>query len=102
MARADHGLELVVGFFGFDGAEHTVAVKIGVPAGFPKIEAHDVRRVNEVVAALQQLFAEPVLDNLSNEAAFGVPEDEAGAGFFLDAEEVEFRAQLAVIAALGL
>src|SRR6266850_2169961 len=98
MAGAVHGLELIVGFLDFDGAEHAVPVKIGVAAGLPEIEAHDVRRVDEVVAALQQLFAEPVLDNLSNEAAFGVPEDEARTGFFLDAEEIEFRAKLAVIA----
>src|SRR6266702_1462155 len=45
--------------------------------------------------------AEPVLDNLTNEAALGMPEDEAGAGFFLNAEEVELDAKLAVVAALG-
>jgi len=31
-----------------------------------------------------------------------VPENEAWAGFFLNAEEIEFRAEPAVIAALGL
>src|ERR1700676_5391929 len=30
-----------------------------------------------------------------------MPEDEAGAGFFLDAEKFEFDAELAMIAALG-
>src|SRR5713101_1233641 len=101
VARAIHGLELVVGLFDLDGPEHAVFEKSGVAAGFPEVEAHDVRGEDEVVAALEQFIAEPVFDNLSNEAALGMPEDEAGAGFFLNAEEVEFDAELAVIAALG-
>ncbi len=101
VARAVHGLELVVGFFDFHRAEHAVFVKAGVAAGFPEVEAHDVRRVDEVVAALEEFFAEPVLDNFADEAALGMPEDEAGAGFFLNAEEFELDAELAMIAALG-
>src|SRR5207245_8336476 len=101
VARAVHGLELVVGLFDFDGAEHVVFVESRVTAGFPEVQAHDVRSVDEIVAALEQLFAEPVFDDLSNQAAFGMPENQAGAGFFLDAEEVELRAQLAMIAAFG-
>ncbi len=57
--------------------------------------------VDEVVAALEQLVAQPAFHDGANQAALGVPENEACAGFFLNAEEVEFRAELAVIAALG-
>src|SRR5712692_4040235 len=78
VAGTVHGLELVVGLFDFHWAEHTLFVKIGVAAGFPEIKAHDVRRVNEVVSALQQLVAEPIFDDLSNQAAFGVPENQTG------------------------
>src|SRR5258708_17119446 len=85
----------------FDGAEHAVPVKIRVPTRLPEVEAHDMRGVDEIVAALQQLFAEPVLDSLSNESPLGMPEDEPRAGLFLNAEEVKFRAKLAMIAALG-
>src|SRR6266571_1261423 len=101
VAGAVHGLELVVGLFDLDGAEHVFFEKSGVAAGFPEVEAHDVRGEDEVVAALEQFVAEPVLNDLSNEAAFGMPEDEAGAGFFLNAEEVELDAELPMIAALG-
>ena len=101
VARAIHGLELVIGFFDFDRAEHAVFVEASVAAGFPEVEAHDVRRVDEVVAALEEFVAEPVLDNFADEAALGMPEDEAGAGFFLNAEEFELDAELAMIAALG-
>jgi len=75
--------------------------KIRVAARFPEVEAHDVRRVDEVVAALQATLRGASPRQSFDEAAFGVPEDEPGAGLFLDAEEVEFRAKLAVIAALG-
>jgi len=51
-----------------------------------------VRRVDEVVARVSATLQEPVLDNLSNEAPLGC-KDEAGAGFFLDAEEVKFPFQ---------
>src|SRR5271169_6131357 len=101
MARAIHGLELVIGFFNFYRAKHAVFVKAGVAAGFPEVEAHDVRRVDEIVAALEEFLAEPVLHNFPDEAALGMPEDQAGAGFFLDAEEFELDAELAMVAALG-
>ena len=52
VARAVHGLELVVSFFDFDRAEHAVFVEAGVAAGFPEVETHDMRRVDDVVAAL--------------------------------------------------
>ena len=101
MAGAIHGLELVVGFFDFHRAEHIVPVKIGVAAGFPKIELHDVRGVDQVVAAFQEFIAQPVFDDFADEAALGVPENQAGAGFLLNAEKVQLNAKFAVIAALG-
>src|SRR5258708_18774240 len=101
VAGAIHGLELVIGFFDLYRAEHAVFVIIRVAAGFPEVKAHDVRGVDEVVAALKELFAEPIFDDLANQAALGMPENQPRAGFFLNAEEIEFRAEFAVIAALG-
>ena len=101
VARAIHGLELVVGFFDFDRAEHVFAIEIGVAAGLPQIQAHDVRRVDEIVAAAQQFVAQPVFHQLANQAALGMPEDQARAGFFLDAEKIELRPEPAMVAALG-
>ena len=101
VAGAIHGLELIFGFFDFDRAEHVLFVEIGVTGSLPQIEQHDVRGVHKIVAALEQFIAQPGFDNVADEAALGVPENQAGAGFFLDAEKIEFRAKLAVIAALG-
>src|SRR5216683_1216652 len=96
--RAIHGLELVIGLFDLYRAEHAVFVIIRVAAGFPEVEAHDVRGVNKVVAALQQLFTQPIFDNFSNQAALGMPENQPRAGFLLNAEKVKFSAELAMIA----
>src|SRR5882724_11103092 len=101
VARAIHGLELVVGFFDLDGAEHAVSVIAGVAAGLPEVQAHDVRGIDEVVAALDQFVLQPGFDDVADEAALGMPENQARAGFFLNAEEIEFGAKLAMVAALG-
>ena len=101
VARAIHRLELVVGLLDFDRAEHILAVKIGVAAGLPQIEQHDVRRVDQLVAAPQQFVAQPVFHELADQAALGMPEDQARAGLVLNAEEIELGAEFAVIAALG-
>src|SRR5580704_14262045 len=100
VARAIHRLELVFGFFDFHGAEHVVFVKAGVAAGVPELAAHDVRRVDDVVAALEEFHAKPVFDDGADQAALGMPEDQAGAGFIFDTEKIELRAKLAVVAAL--
>src|SRR5689334_2158802 len=102
VARAVHGLELVIGLLYFHWAEHTVLVKTCVAAGFPKVEPHDVRSVNEVVAALEKLVAQPVLDDFANQPALWMPENEAGAGLLLDAKKIEFDTKPAMVAALGL
>ena len=101
MARTVHRLQLVVGFFDFHRAEHIFFVEIGVPGSFPELEQHDVRRVDEIVAALDEFVAQPGFNDVADEAALGMPENQAGAGFFLNAEEIELRAEFAVIAALG-
>ena len=77
-------------------------VEIGVAGGLPQVAARDVRRVDQRVAALQVLVAHPVFELLADDAALGMEEDQPGAGQFLDAEQVELLAELAVVALLGL
>src|SRR5580704_6042560 len=56
---------------------------------------------NQVVATLGEFVALPIFHLTANDAAFGMPKNQAWPGFFLNAEKIEFLAQLAVIAALG-
>ena len=70
-------------------------------ADLPEFAAHDVRRVDELVAAAEALVAHPVFHDLADDGALGMPEDEAGAGELLNAEEVELLAQDAMVAARG-
>src|SRR5882757_9971847 len=101
MAGTIHRLELVLGLFDFDRAEHIRLVKICMARSFPEVEPHDVRRVNKIVATLDQLIAQPGLNDVADEAALGMPEDQPGASFLLNAEQIEFRPELTMIAALG-
>ena len=101
VAGAIHGLQLVIGLLDLHQAEHAVLVEIGVAGGLPQVEAHNVRGEYEIVAALEQLLAQPVFHERANQSALGMPKNQAGPGFFLNAEELELRAEFAVIAALG-
>ena len=75
-------------------------VVLFVAGDLPELAAHDVRGEDHLVAAADALIAHPVFHGLADEAALGMPEDEAGAGDFLDAEEVELLAEDAVVAGL--
>src|SRR5260370_38020992 len=48
------------------------------------------------------MIRQPVVKLLADDAALGMEEDEPRAGEFLDAEEVQLLAELAVVALLGL
>ena len=100
--RAVHRLELVFGVVQLHPREHVRDVKVGVAGGLPQVEARDVRRVDQRITALQILVAHPVFELFADDAALGMEEDQAGAGQFLNAEQVQFLAQLAVVAFLGL
>src|SRR5262249_27501067 len=82
--------------------EHILFIKIGVAGGLPQIEEHDVWSKHKVISALQQFLAQPVFHYRSDQAALGMPENQARPGLFLDAEKIELRAEPAVVAALGL
>ena len=88
VARAVHRLEAVLRVVERHGRVHVLVVIAFMTADFPKFAAHDVGRVDELIAAADALVAHPVFHDLADEAAPGVPEDEAGPGDFLDAEKV--------------
>ncbi len=97
-----HGLQAVFRVVELHAGEHVFGVVAQVAGGSPQIRAHNVRRVDQIVAARQVLVAHPVFDDLAHARALGVEEDEPGAGEFLNAEEVELLSQLAVVTLLGL
>ena len=70
-------------------------------ADLPQLAAHHVGREDQRVAAAETLVAHPVFHDLADDAAFGMPEDQAGAGELLNAEEVELLAEQAMVALGG-
>ncbi len=99
--RTVHGLHAVFRVVQFHGGEHVLRVVAGVAGGLPEVGAGDVRREDERVAAAEILVAHPVFHLLADEAALGMPEDEAGAGELLNGEQVELLAEQAMVALLG-
>src|SRR5262249_25329144 len=73
-----------------------------VSAGLPEVHAKDVRRIHQRVSALKVLIAHPVFHLLADDAALRMPEDQSGAGEFLDAEEIQLLAKHAMVALFGL
>ena len=98
---AVHRLNAVLVLVDLHARVHAVRVEAQVAAGLPQVGAGDVRREDEVVAALQVLLPPELLDQIADERALWVPEDEAPAELLGDGEEVELAPEAAVIAARG-
>ena len=73
-----------------------------VAGGFVEGKFPDMRGENLVIALFAELIADKVLQLLANHGAVGRPEDEALADVFVDDEEFEIFADLAVVAGAGL
>ncbi len=57
--------------------------------------------MDQIVTATDTFFAHPVFHDLADNAALGMPEDEARPGNVLDGEEVKLLAKEAMVAARG-
>ena len=96
---AVHRLELIRLVLHVDGLVHVLAVKVGVPGRLPQVELADVRGVQQLVPAIEMGVLPEVLDHVAHARSLGVPEHEAAAHLLLlDGEQVEFLANLAVVA----
>jgi len=101
VAGAVHGLEAVLGVVELHGGVHVAGIEALMTGDLPQFAAHDVGSVDEGVAAGDALVFHPVFHELADHGSAGMPEDEAGAGDFLNAEEVELLAEEAMVAAGG-
>jgi hypothetical protein len=80
---------------------HVVPVVVVVAGSVPELVGQDDGGANLLVAALHQFLAHEVFQLAPDDDAAGVPEGVAGR-LLVEAEEVELRAQLAVVALLRL
>jgi len=71
-------------------------------ARIPEIEARDVGGIDELVTVLEVLLAPELFHFVADEAALGVPEDQPRPDLIVDAVEIQFAAETAVITLLGL
>src|SRR3990172_1624619 len=68
---------------------HVLAVEVQVAAGLPQLRSADMRRIDEVIAVPEMLFAPEVLDECADQRAFRMPQDEAAAYLVIHAEEIQ-------------
>src|SRR5690349_12858049 len=60
-----------------------------------------MRRIDKRIAVLYVLLAHPVFHRAADQAALGMPEDEAWSGEFLNREQVQLFSEETMIATLG-
>ena len=102
LAGLAHGAVLVQFRVDVHRREHALAVPVQVAGDLVEVALGDVRGVDEVVAGIDVALAGVVLHGLADNAALGVEDRQAGAELVREGEQVQFRAELAVVAALGL
>ncbi len=102
VAGAVHRLEVVVDLFDRHRRVHVLVVRLEVPRRLVDLLGRDVRRVDEVIAALELLLLLELLDLVPNHGALWLPEDQSGADLLIHGEEVQLLAQPAVVTLGGL
>ena len=89
---AVHRLQVVLLFVHFQGGEHAFLIEIQVPAGLPKLGFADVGRVDDVVSQPVVEVLPVVLDQGTDPASLGMPDDQPRANLVMNAEQVQFAA----------
>ena len=84
------------------GRELRILVIRIVAAGLVELDLADVRGVDRLIAALDQLVLQEVLEDAADDRPLGHPEDQARADQGRDREQVQLLAELAVVALLRL
>ena len=100
VAGAVHRLERVLALFRFRD-EHVLAVLVPVAGLLPQRLVENLRPLHFLVAVFAVHAAHVLLDFLPQRPALGMPEHHARRGF-VDVKQIEFAAQLAVVALFGL
>src|SRR5262245_66604830 len=67
-----------------------------------QLRLRDVRRVDEAVAAPVKLVVQELLDDLADQRAVRMPQDQTRPDQVVDAEQVKLRPKAPVVALLGL
>ena len=102
LARLAHRAVLVELGVDVHRREHAVGVPVQVARGVEQLRLGDVRGVDELVAGLDVLAPRVVLQLAADDAALGVENRQTGTDFVGEAEQVQFHAELAVVAPLRL
>ena len=95
---AVHRLDVVVGIVHYHVGVHALGVEIQMTRGFPEPAFTHVGGEDDFIAVLDVLPTPEIFHGHPNSPAFGMPVHQSGAGLFLEAEEIQFPAEAAVVA----
>jgi hypothetical protein len=97
-----HRLEVVIDLLDRHRRVHVLAVIFEVTGDLVDLFRRDVGGVDKIVAAGKLLLLLELLDEVADDAALGVPQDETRPDLLTDREEVELPPEPTVVSLLGL
>src|ERR1700680_4420720 len=95
-----HGLDAVFRVIELHEIEKVLRVIALVTRGEEKLPPHHMWRVHQRISALDVLAAHPVFHLFADDPAMRMPENQAGAGEFLDGKQIELLAEHSMVALL--
>ena len=101
MREAVHRLD-AVGLLVHLGEIHVIPVVVEMSRTFPELGLEDLGADDDVVAAPEVFLPLPILDDRSQQGAFGVPDDQTRTRLLVDLEQIQFPSEAAVVALAGL
>src|SRR6476469_987423 len=102
MTGAVHRLRTIRAAFDVHRAEHVLLEVLEVPGDLKQLFADDVRCVDELISVTKDQSTLVLLDLVSDDRAFWMPEDQARANARIGRVEIELRGESTMIASFRL
>src|SRR5574337_33565 len=102
MEGAVHRLDVIVVPLHLHSWIHELLIEVKMAAGLQQRCPSDMRRIDEVIAVLKMLLAPQILNELSDQRPFRMPQNEPAADLIMHAEEVQITAQTPMVTPLRL
>ena len=101
MERTVHRFDVIVEAVNIHIGIHAFLIEREVSAGFPQFGAADVRSIEQIITVRRVLGAPERFDDVADERAARMPQNESGTDRFGDAEQIQFLAEFAMVALFG-
>src|SRR5210317_993058 len=100
MKGAVHRLQLILHLVNGHGGIHVLAVKIEMTACLPQVKLCYMRSIKQFIIMFVMLIFPVILDKLTKQCPFGLPQYKAGTYLVVDSEKAQLLAKFSVVAFL--